>query len=376
MRPRRVVQLALATALVLASLGFAGSASAAAPKGTIKLDPPTAQADNGGTVSIKVVATSPVAISGLSASITFDKNVLQVTSITRGAAWASAPLFIAADAKAISTANQKGVLQSVAASFFPPGTVPAGTQDFITVEFKATACGTVAMTMPTGRVDSAMLDGRASTYGNAVKVTTTGATVTVCQGGAGASVDPGASGSLDPNASVDPNASPDPNASVDPNASTDPNASASPTPSASGQAAAGVQPASSAGTGGGAGTTGAADGAALTSEQSGWMTFAMASLAVAAAGLAALILVLVFVALVAAAVGTIVVMRYWRRSAARDKGADAVASTATDDPAATKDGDKGDADESAGSSGAPARLGAPAGAALATGALPPAAAQS
>jgi hypothetical protein len=311
MTSRRGARLVLVLAVALASLGIAEGTSAASVTGTIKLDPPTTQIDNGGTFNIKVISNTTVPISGLSASILFNKAVVQVTSITRAAAWTSAPLFLAADAKAIATANQKGNLQNVAAAFFPPGTVPAGSQDFVTVAFKAIACGTVAMTVPMGRVDSSMLDGRSATYGNAIKITTTGATVIVCQGGAGASGSPVASssGAL-PSDSLDPNASP----SVAPTDSPQPDGSSAP-PSAAASAPVDT------GSGG------------TTAEQSGWLTFAMAALAIAAAGLATLILVLTIAAIVAAVTGAIVVIRVWNRYSDKDAG-----STGDSPPATPTDG--------------------------------------
>src|SRR5262245_1847998 len=213
MRSRVVVRLALILAVSLLGLGIVSSAAAATVTGTLKLDPPTTQVENGATFSIKVISNTSVPISGLSTSITFNKAVVQVTTITRSAAWASAPLFLAGDAKAIATANSKGNLQNVAAAFFPPTSVPAGNQEFITVGFKAVGCGTASLGVPTGRVDSPLLDGRAATYGTTIKLTTTGASVAVCQGAAGSlapgasqevageSFAPGASDSFDPNAS-------------------------------------------------------------------------------------------------------------------------------------------------------------------------------
>jgi hypothetical protein len=321
MQSRRAVRPVLVLAIALATLGIAGGASAASVTGTIKLDPPTTQVDNGGTFNIKVISNTTVPISGLSASIKFDKSVVQVTSITRATAWASAPLFLAADAKAIATANSKGVLQNVAVAFFPPGTVPAGTQDFITVGFKATACGTANMTVPTGRVDSNMLDGRSATYGNAIKITTTGATVTVCQGGGGAS--PGASDGASPGPSDSSGVLP--SDSIDPNASPSVAPSDAPQPSASGELPSASTPPVDNGSGG------------TTQEQSGWLTFAMAALAIAAAGLATLILVLTIAAIVAAVTGAIVVIRVWNRYNAKDATSAGDTTPATPPESATAD---------------------------------------
>lgn len=325
MQSRRAVRLALVLALGLASVGVAEAASAASVTGTIRLDPATSQVDNGATVNITVISNTSVPTSGVSASITFNKSILQVTALQRGSAWAGAPLFIAGDAAAIAKANQKGVLQAVAASFFPPTSVPAGDQQFVTVTFKAIACGTVTLTVPIGRVDSAMLDGRSSSYGNAIPVKSTGATITVCQGG-GASGSPGVPGSGVPGDS----GLPGPSGSLDPNASpsaTGDTSSPGPSPSDSGTLAAAASSLPGDGSAGG----GVAGGTAAT-EQNSWLTFALAALAVSAAGLAVLIIVLTIVAIAAASVGAIVVIRVWRRSAAREAAirATSAASTADD----------------------------------------------
>jgi hypothetical protein len=316
MRSRRALRLALVLAASVLALASASLAAAAGVTGTLRLEPATVQVDNGGTFSLKVISNTTVPISGVSATLKFDKGVLQVTSITRGAAWASAPLFIAGDQKAIDTANQKGLLRNVAASFFPPGTVPAGDQEFITVGFKAIGCGTVSLTVPPGdQVDSSMLDGRDATYGNAIKLTTTGANVTVCQGGGG-----GISGSLAPGDT----GSPGPSDSFDAGGG-----GVIPGPSSSAAAGGGgLIPSSSPG----ATQLPADNTGAITSQQASWLTFAMGALGVAAAGLAALILILVGVALVAAAAGGVFLVRYWRRSVASTRVAAPVAVTVHDSP--------------------------------------------
>ena len=292
---RRAKSITLALAVLGAILGLAGGATAA--DNTLSIDPATSDIADGATFNVRVVENATVAVSGVSATITFNKGILQVTSVTRGSAFASAPLFLAGDAAAIASANKSGKLQNVAVAFFPPTSVPAGKQEFLTVGFKAIACGTVDMTVPTGRVDATMLDGRTATYGVNLKLTTTGATVTVCGGVAGAS--PGASDNPVPSesGSLDPTAS----------ASVEPSASGSPDP-AGGATASAPPPAGSVG-----GSTG---------DQSGWLNFALAALAVAAAALAALIIVMTLVAIVAAVVGAIVLIRVWRRYAEKDAQAE------------------------------------------------------
>ena len=319
MLSRRAVRLALVLALLLATLGVAGGTSAAGVKGTIKLDPATAQAASGSTLTITVISNTSVPISGLSVSIKFDKTILQVQSITRASAWQAAPLFIAGDAKAIALANKNGYLQNVAASFFPPGSVPAGDQQYLAVVFNVIACGTATLTVPTGKVDSTMLDGRAATYGAVIPVTTTGATVTACQGGGGASTSPGPSDSGLASSLPGPSDTSGPGASEAPSSA--PSAASSESPSAS----------QGSGASGGAGSGGSGG----NGDQSTWLTFALAALAVSAAGLALLILVLTITAITAAAIGAVVVIRVWRRylgaepSAAKDAATEQAKAGAT-----------------------------------------------
>jgi hypothetical protein len=336
---RRMVRLAFFTGALVAAIALlAGGASAATATGTVRLDPPTQQVAQGGTFNVKIISNSSIPISGVSASIMFDKTIVQVTTITRSAAWAAAPLFLAADATAISTANQKGYLKNVAVSFFPPTNVPAGDQDFITVGFKAVGCGTVNMTLPISKnqTDATMLDGRANTYGAAMKVTTTGGSVTVCQGGgAGASGSPGASDS----------AAPGDSGGALPSDSSGPGSSESPGANGGGPLAS-APPSSPPGAGAGT-TTGSGGG----DQQSQWLTFAIAALAISAAGLAALILVITVVAIVAAVIGASFVIRSWRKWFPAGPPTEAAAT----------------APEGA---SAGAAVGAPAGAAAATGTTP------
>jgi len=298
-RIHRMGRIVTFLAVALAVLAVATGASAAS--NTLRIDPASTSVAEGGNFTIKVIQNASVATSGVSATITFDRTKVQVTTLTRGAPWASAPLFVAGDAAAIAAANKSGKLKNVSAAFFPPGSVPAGDAEFITIEFKAVGCGQVKLGLPVGAVDGGMLDGRTNTFGSALKVTATGATVTLCSAGGSASpsLAPGetpaaqASGDgLGATASADPMAS----GSPDPAAETPPPAAGGYTPSA----APSPDP--------------AAAGSTEQGRQDAWLTFAMAALAVAAAGLAALIALIVLAALITAVVGPILLIRYLRRN--------------------------------------------------------------
>jgi hypothetical protein len=294
-RLRRAGRLGLAIAALAAAIVVPATASAAG--NTLSFDPPTSNVAAGATLDVKVMQDVAVPTSGTAVTFTFNKSVLQIASITRGPAFATAPLFLAGDAGAISNANKSGKLSGIAVAFFPPGSVPAGSQLFLTITFKAVGCGSSPLTFALSKKNDGLLDGRDKTYGAALKVDkTTNASVQVCE--PGASVVPG-SVSFDPNASFDAGASPSFDASASP--SFDASASEAPSAVAAGGVVTPSQP-PAAGSGG------------TTDEQSSWLTFALAGLAVAAAGLALLIVVIVLITIVAATVAAYYLLRAWRRS--------------------------------------------------------------
>ena len=107
--------------------------------------------------------------------------MLQVVSITRSSAYAAAQFFNGASASAIAAANASGKLNQVSAGFLlPPGNIPAGEADFISVEFKSIACGATAFFLPNDPADSALLDGREPTYGIPLAIHTVRGVVQAC----------------------------------------------------------------------------------------------------------------------------------------------------------------------------------------------------
>lgn len=317
MRTHRVGLAAAVLCAALTAAAFAGSVSAAG--NTLRLEPAATTVAKDATFTVKVVQNATVATSGAQVTIAFDKAIIRVQSVTRGAPYASSPLFLAADAKAIETANRSGRLKTVAAAFFPPASVPAGDQEFLVVEFKAIACGQSDLALPVGAVDAAMLDGREATYGAPLKITTKpGRVVVDCGGGvAGSTATPVPSG-----------VTPAPSAPGDVAAATfDPLASPSHDPLA--QPSSDPAPDSPSGDPGVSAPTLSPAAAETTtdSRQDAWLTFALASLAVAAAGLALAIAVIVLATLIAGFVGTFLLIRYLRRGpggapAAADAGPD------------------------------------------------------
>jgi hypothetical protein len=171
-------------AVMAGALASAGAATPllAAGQATLRIDPAVVRIVAGDDVPVRIVQDTPFATSGTQASLDFDPRLLQIESVTPGAAFAQAPVFVPRDlAGDIAKANDSGRLAQVAAAFTPPGAVPAGTATFLVVRFRAIACGTSGLDLPVGGpFDAQMIDGRQDGYGNAVPVTTNGGSLTTC----------------------------------------------------------------------------------------------------------------------------------------------------------------------------------------------------
>lgn len=254
MQLRRWIALPAVVAIILATVATVPSVMAAGR--TLRLDLATQTVDKGATFTVKVIANADIILSGVQATVTFDKAKVSITEAAKGADWAAAPLWVPGDLSAeVAKANTKGKLATVFASYFPPGNTPAGDSDFLDITFKALACGQVTLGLPAGPADGLMLDGRAApNYGKTINVTTTGAKITI--GGSSCTSTPPPSTSAAPTpspaggsptpspAGESPSASPSPSAEspspetsptpvASPSESPSPSAAATPAPSAS-----------------------------------------------------------------------------------------------------------------------------------------------
>lgn len=147
---------------------------------SIRIEPfYTAVVPNGG-FTVRVVQHSDVPTGGITATIVFDPTILKVVSITKSSAYQAAPIFAGASDSAIAAANVSGKLNQVAAAFLSPINVPAGGADFVSIEFKAIACGETSLLMPSGSADSALTDGRSATYGAVLRITAIKGVVHAC----------------------------------------------------------------------------------------------------------------------------------------------------------------------------------------------------
>jgi len=182
-RSWRSLIIGVAMALAVGLSAVSGHASAAA-SASLRVEPASLDVARGTTFSVKVVQDAPVATSGAQASIDFDPAILQVVSVTPGAAYAAAPVFLPQDlAAAIRSANQSGHLAQIAAALTPPDAIPAGTANFLFVGFSAVGCGTTGLRLPaSGPFNAQMISGQPEAYGHEVPVTTVGGQVVTCVG--------------------------------------------------------------------------------------------------------------------------------------------------------------------------------------------------
>ena len=180
MHIRRTMALGLVMAVALGT--SAATTTAAAADASLKIDPATIAVADGQTFSVRVVQDSPEATSGVQASIDFDPTILQVVSVSRGSAYASAPIFEPQDlASAIGKANQSGHLAQIAAAFTPPAAVPTGTASFLAVRFQAVGCGQTDLKLPTGGdFNAQMISGQSDAYGRPMPLVTSAGHVTTC----------------------------------------------------------------------------------------------------------------------------------------------------------------------------------------------------
>jgi hypothetical protein len=173
---RRQGGLALVLGSLLVGAYLLVPATALAAGNSLRLSPASSSVGNGATFTVHVIGNSAGAVSGTSASVTFDKTKLQVTAIVKGtdwvnggAGWAGYPTS-ANLATFLANANSAGKIPSIAA-FFLSGSLPAGDHTLFNVTFHAIATGSAVVNLPIGPSDGGMLDGSVATYGNALTVT-------------------------------------------------------------------------------------------------------------------------------------------------------------------------------------------------------------
>lgn len=176
----RLVGVGLVAAVALA---MAVPASAVlAVDAALRIEPAAVAVAQGATFSVNVVQDAPVVTSGAQASLDFDPRIVHIVSVSPGAAYASAAIFLPADMAAdIENANATGRLLQVAAAHTPPGAVPPGAASFLVIQFRVVGCGQTDLTLPAGGAFNAqMISGESATYGQEVPVVTSQGRVTTC----------------------------------------------------------------------------------------------------------------------------------------------------------------------------------------------------
>ena len=168
----------------LAALGVAAHVSAPpalAAGETLSIQNDGRSVGVGQTFVVRVVQNTDVPISGASATVKFDKGILQITSVNFGELYQQAPILLPKDTtSAVARANRTGSLTELAAAFTPPGSVGSGSHDFLIISYKAVACGHSNLDLPVGPTDAQMLDGRTDSYGLSLNVATSHGGVDVC----------------------------------------------------------------------------------------------------------------------------------------------------------------------------------------------------
>jgi hypothetical protein len=180
-----IVVFVLSTLVVSAAFDVSPARAAG---NNIRVDPPSQSVSQGASFHVQLIANPTVPISGIQATVTFDKTKLNITAVAFGSAWTNAGASTQPGnlANAITSANQKGKLVQ-AAAFFLDGTtnLPAGDNPFLDITFSAIGCGTATLGLPVGATGAQMLDG-GSKYGSVIAVTTTPGMVSIagtCAGG-------------------------------------------------------------------------------------------------------------------------------------------------------------------------------------------------
>ena len=222
-------------------LGFAGlaglmiAAPVMADGNTLRIVPATTNAATGQTVTVRIVANASVAISGASASITFDKSHLTLVSVTKGSDWVTAGAGwggYPSTSTGISAAQNAGRVPDIGsiAAFFLDGTssIAAGDHELLSLTFQVTSCsGDLTLGLPIGPNDGSMISGASGAYGQPVTVTSTGGTLH-CGSGSG-SPSPTGSSAVSPTPLASGSDAPAASPSNPPDSSSAPAVTATPT---------------------------------------------------------------------------------------------------------------------------------------------------
>jgi Cohesin domain len=144
-----LIRFLFVLAVVLSFAAFTVRPSSAA-NSTLSVVPSTQTVNPGASFTVEIKQNAPSAVMGAQTDLKFDAGLVQITDVTRGAAYDGPPpaaflIGVAPQTKAeaIAEANTTGTLQNVTLVWSVPGTgsVPAGEQTFIRVSMTAKSVG-------------------------------------------------------------------------------------------------------------------------------------------------------------------------------------------------------------------------------------------
>jgi hypothetical protein len=169
----------LPAGLALAFLGLMVVGPTTAAGNAFRIDLPSSAVGAHARFFVRIVQQTAIATSGAQATLAFDPSLLQVTTVQARGPYAAAPIFLGGNDAAIAAANASGRLSTVAAAFLPPGSVPAGSAEFLEIGLRAVGCGQADLELPAGPADAMLLDGTDRDYGETLTVDSTSGAVMI-----------------------------------------------------------------------------------------------------------------------------------------------------------------------------------------------------
>ena len=182
---RSVLTLGMGASLV-AGLVSAPIPVMAVVSDSLRVEAASTSVSIGDSFTVHIIGNTAGRVSGAEASLTFDKTLLQVTALGKGANWTAAsatwPGYPSAAnlAAFLTTANANGKVPGIAATFLDGSTyLAAGDHELYSVTFSAIANGSTNLDLPIGPADGYMTDGETANYGLPLTVSATSGAVTV-----------------------------------------------------------------------------------------------------------------------------------------------------------------------------------------------------
>jgi hypothetical protein len=168
-------------ALCLSLLGTIGGLALVAPAlaadNTLRIEGPVIGPVPGGPISVRIVGSASIQISGVAATVAFDNTHVHITSIAKGADWVGADASWAGYpseanmAAFITDANRTGTIPRIAADLDGSRSLAPGEHDFLSVTFEFSSQRHECRGFHIGRVDGGFRDGRAGSYGRSLTTT-------------------------------------------------------------------------------------------------------------------------------------------------------------------------------------------------------------